>query len=89
MAKKLKSYRLEEDLLARVGVYAKSRGASETALVEAALEWFMAEAKGGVPDLPAEKPVYKPKAKPAPQESYSQIMGGRQSRLAKEMGWSS
>jgi hypothetical protein len=52
MARKVSSFRLDVELLARVDAYAKSRGASQAQVIEAALEGFLAEAEGGVPDLP-------------------------------------
>jgi hypothetical protein len=52
MARKVASFRLDVDLLDWVGVYAKTRGASQAVVIESALANLKREAEGGVPDLP-------------------------------------
>ena len=50
MAKLPKSYRLDEDLAARLGAYASERDVSETVVVESALASLL-DARGSVPGL--------------------------------------
>jgi hypothetical protein len=93
VAKKVASFRLDEGLLERVAAYAKSRGTSQAIVIEAAVQGFMEDAEGGVPDLPvSDTPEVREKraaaVKPEPQqETYAQLLGARHRRLAREMGW--
>lgn len=87
MAKKLKSYRLDEGLLGEVAAYAAERKCSETVVVEAGIRALLDLAKGGVPDLPDPKPA--PKVKVAASSVPANPLAGRQARLNREMGWTS
>lgn len=54
MAKKVKSFRLDVDLIDWVDGYATERKSTQAAVVEEALRSFKADSEGGVPDLPSE-----------------------------------
>jgi hypothetical protein len=94
MPKKVASFRLDVDLLEWLGSYAKSRGATQAAVLEGALAAFRRECEGGVPDLPVpDSPVVRrqraqvaaagqvaPASDFLPGE-YAKLMGERQRRL--------
>jgi hypothetical protein len=88
MDRKVKSFRLRTDLLSWVESYAAERGSTQVAVLEQALESLRADAEGGVPDLPVDQPVggagvvVTGASSPAPS-----LLGLRQARLAREMGW--
>jgi hypothetical protein len=58
--RKVKSFRLRTDLLAWIESYAKERGSTQIAVLEAAIGSFKDMAGGGVPDLPEEEPAVVP-----------------------------
>jgi hypothetical protein len=62
------SHRVDEDLLAWAGQYAKKRGTTRSVLLEEALVAFRDLSRGGVPDLPSPSELDRavPKIKPAP-----------------------
>jgi hypothetical protein len=86
MAKVQVSHRLDESLLAWATEYGGGRGSSRAVVIEEALRAFRELAEGGVPNLPPE-PGPKPAPKRKPAVSRSSVMGERQARLAKELGW--
>lgn len=67
MAKKLKSYRLDEELLAEIDTYAVLRKVSATEVIEGAVRDFLDLTKGGVPDLPGEATWKVPPSEPSPK----------------------
>jgi hypothetical protein len=87
MARKVASFRLDVDLLDWVGVYAKTRGASQAVVIESALANLKREAEGGVPDLPvADTPEVRVERalKAAPVQRASSI---ETRRALNPMGW--
>jgi hypothetical protein len=52
MDRKVKSFRLRVDLLDWLESYAQTRGSSQIAVLEAAVESFQGLSEGGVPNLP-------------------------------------
>jgi hypothetical protein len=80
MPSKLVSLRVDDVLWQAVGDYAKQRGSTKTAVMDAALRGFLKDAEGGVPELETARPVARRPVVP-------NYMRERQERLRKEMGW--
>lgn len=83
MARKVQSYRLNEESIEWVASYSKQRDVPQAEILEAAIASFRSDCERGVPDLPEKVEATKPQVAPVPS-----LLGQRQARLAKEMGWS-
>lgn len=91
MDRKVKSFRLRVDLLDWLESYAQTRGSSQIAVMEAAVESFQGLARGGVPDLPppVAGPVAVADAKQAArdeQDARAAIMWAKQQKLNERAG---
>lgn len=88
MAKIAVALRLDPQKLAKLDKYAKARGASRQVLLEAAVDDFLESAERGVPDLPVvDTPEVRQQRVAVPPAPEPSLLGMRQRRLNKEMGW--
>lgn len=85
MAKKVKSFRLDVDLIDWVDGYATERKSTQAAVVEEALRSFKADSEGGVPDLPAEVSAPETVAVRSTPSVFADAKGSRQQRLNAAM----
>lgn len=83
MAKLPVPFRLDPEKLGRVDAYAKARGRSRQTVLEQAVDNFLEDAEGGVPDLPEEsaKAERAPGRQESPMFFYADSLRERQARL--------
>lgn len=89
MPKTTVSHRIDDDLLAWAGAYAKTREVTRSTVLEEALRHLKGMAEGGVPDLP--KPAPAPRlggkiVRASRLSGPSDVVAARQARLNRAKG---
>lgn len=74
MAKVPKTYRFDEELVARVAAYAGARGSTATDVFAAGAELLLGLAEGGVPELPAPEARVERARRAAPVMSARELL---------------